>query len=267
MSTVYLITGANRGIGRALLELFIARPSTTVVALVRDIEHSTAKSLSTIAARADDSKVLVLPYEATAPDSAAAAINTLEHTHGITHLDVVVANAGMLSYHGPSIDMTPETIQTHVAVNTIGPFTLFRACLPLLRRSRTQAPPKFIAISSAIGSTADIPKYASSATLPYGLSKAALNHVMRKLSLECADVVVEMLTPGPVLTDLMRDFMPEMKELARKNPKLLERFKPVHEVATGLVACIDGACLKGQGEGREGTSGGFREWTGEKVPF
>ena len=251
MSTVYLITGANRGIGRGLTDLILSRPNTSVVALVRDLDHETSKSLASTTPGASNT-LTILPYDAKQPGSAETAISTLRKTHGITHDDVVIANAGTLSKRGPTVDTPAEAILEAVDVNTVGPLQLFRACLPL-------GPAKFIAISSAIGSTTQIPQHAHSQTVAYGISKAGLNHAMRKLSVEYPDMVIEMLTPGPVMTDLTREYKSFMEEALKKNPTLADRFIPIDKVCNGLLGLIDSASKE--------TSGGFRDWSGQVVPF
>lgn len=287
--TNYLITGANRGIGRGLTDLILARPNTTVIALVRDLEHETTKSLASSHANTR-SKLVILPYDAAQSDSAASAIAALQTTHGIPHLDTVVANAGMLSWRGPAVDTPAAAIHDAVTVNMVGPLSLFHACLPLLRKashtdtdidtttvqtssnsnssstssgtSATTTTPKFIAISSAIGSTTLIPQLSASQTLAYGISKAALNHTMRRLSIDHTDIVVELMTPGPVRTDLTRDYDDFLKEALARNPQFADRFIPIDKVCRGLLSLIDGASL-----GVDGTTGGFRDWKGEIVPW
>ncbi|KIW14610.1 hypothetical protein PV08_07394 [Exophiala spinifera] len=273
-NTIYLVTGANRGIGRGLVDVILSRPNTTVIALVRDVEHETTRSLVSTTADANvptpktldpshpdpDSNpntnhVIIIPYDASIPGSAETALTTLGSTHGITHVDTVIANAGMLTKRGPSIDTAPSDIQESVQVNAIAPLDLFRACLTLL----SPPPSKFVAVSSAIGSTQLIPQHSHSSTLAYGVSKAALNHIMRKLSIEYPDMVVEVVTPGPVLTDLLRENKPEFDAMLKANPQLLERFVPIDKVCNGLMALIDSASSE--------TSGGFRDWSGEVIPF
>jgi norsolorinic acid ketoreductase len=254
MTITYLITGANRGIGRGLTDLILRRPDTAVIALVRDPDNETTKSLAS--SNADPKRLLILPYDAKQHDSAADAVSTLESTHGIKKLDVVIANAGALGWRGPAIDTPADAIHEAFTVNTIGPLLLFRACCPLLQSSPA---PKFIAISSAIGSTTQIPQLSQSQTLPYGVSKAALNHIFRKLSVDHPDIVIELLTPGPVMTDLTRDYREFFDEVLKKNPKLMDRFAPIDQACNGLLCQIDSV--------NKDSSGEFRDWKGEVIPW
>ncbi|KAJ4527636.1 hypothetical protein HRR83_000389 [Exophiala dermatitidis] len=269
-TTTYLITGANRGIGRGLAEHILARPNTTLIALVRNPEDESVKSLRSAAAETT-AKLIVLPYEATDHHAAEKAVALAQRDHGITRLDVVIANAGVLSWRGPTIDTPPGEILKHVTVNTIGPLRLFRACLPLMQRGgktdieerggheEGEPSAKFIAISSVIGSTERLPQFHAAQTLPYGLSKAALNHTTRKLSVDHPDLIIELFTPGPVSTDLMRDFSSVLQAALKANPQLADRFMPLDKVTEGLLALIDTATKE--------TSGGFRDWKGEVIPW
>lgn len=69
------------------------------------------------------------------------------------------------------------THPNHFQVNTNGPLVLFQAAYPLLRERPS---PKFVPVTSAIGSIADGTTYPIY-TYAYGASKAALNWVTRKL--------------------------------------------------------------------------------------
>ena len=62
--TIVLITGANRGIGKGLLELYLLKPNHFVIAANRDPEHPTSKALAQLAT-ADGTCLLVVKIDAT----------------------------------------------------------------------------------------------------------------------------------------------------------------------------------------------------------
>ena len=93
-STVYLITGASRGIGRGLVETFLARSNTTVIAAVRDPASAPSQSLQSLS-KGDSSRLIVVKIDAKSPTDPAAAVKTLQTEHSIDHIDVVIANAGI----------------------------------------------------------------------------------------------------------------------------------------------------------------------------
>lgn len=197
-----------------------------------------------------------MKYEASDHNSAGRIVEALQTGYGITHLDVVIANAGYLDWRGPTATITPEAIHKHMDVNTIAPIMLFSATLPLLKQSKKE--PKFFAISSAIGSIAMIPKLSHAQVVAYGMSKAAMNHAFVKLNLEHSDIDIELLTPGPVRTDLLRSFAGTGPgaDPAVKVPNVVD----IHDSVNGLLNCIDNAT-------KAKTGGGFRQWDGSIVPW
>lgn len=198
---IYLITGANRGIGRGFTQQLLQKPSTTVIAAVRDPAHPTSKALADLP-KGTDSQLIVVKLDSTVETDAAAAVAELRE-RGISSLDVVIANAG-IGQGGTSVRSTSvANTQKHFNVNAIGPLTLFQATADLLQASKTGSP-KFVAVSTVIGSIgsqeilANFPKVSS----PYGASKAALNWFVRLLSFEEPWLTSFVFHPGLVETDL-----------------------------------------------------------------
>lgn len=80
----YLITGANRGIGKALLDVYVARPNTTVIAAVRDVPKST-KDLASAPVHSS-SKLIIVKIDSTSDSDPAAAVSELASKHNITKI-------------------------------------------------------------------------------------------------------------------------------------------------------------------------------------
>ncbi|CAD6584064.1 MAG: hypothetical protein CYPHOPRED_002599 [Cyphobasidiales sp. Tagirdzhanova-0007] len=93
-SLVYLVTGANRGVGRGLVETLLARPNTTVIAAVRNTTNSSSRELSTLKCESG-SRCILVKIDAEVDSDPAVAVSKLREEHGITCLDVVLANAGV----------------------------------------------------------------------------------------------------------------------------------------------------------------------------
>ena len=89
-NTVVLISGANRGLGKGLLELYLAEQNYTVIAANRDPNHATSKALFDIPA-GKGSKLIVVKLDASVPEDAASAVAEIKK-QGIEHLDVVRNN-------------------------------------------------------------------------------------------------------------------------------------------------------------------------------
>jgi len=189
--TVYLISGANRGIGYGLAATLAERPNTVVFAGARDPATQALKDLS-----AKHSNVH--PVKLTSADQSdnEAAIAEIERTAG--QLDVIIANAGISKHYGPLATTAISEFQEHFAVNTLGPVVLFQAAQKLLLASPTGAP-VFALISSGAGS---ISRYMNLSAGAYGASKAAANFLVKVLDTENPTLVAMAISPGWVATDM-----------------------------------------------------------------
>lgn len=200
--TTYLITGGNRGIGRGFVQTFLQRPSTTVIAAVRDPSIASSKSLQDLPKGAG-SKLITVKLDSAMENDADEAVAWLQREHGLSSLDVVIANAG-ISIGGATVRQTSaRNIAEHFVVNTTGPVTLFQATADLLQASKSKQP-IFVAISTLIGSIGSMEALASfpPAHSPYGGSKAALNWFIRRLHFEEPWLTSFVFHPGLVETDL-----------------------------------------------------------------
>ncbi|KAL4876923.1 NAD(P)-binding protein [Aspergillus karnatakaensis] len=245
--TIYLITGANRGIGRALAESFLARPNITVIAAVRDPAIESSKSLQSISKGAE-SRVITVKIDSAILSDAAAAVETLKNDHSITHIDVVIANAGICENPQPFLAVRFEDIQRHIDVNTFAPIALFKATYPLLKQSEK---PIFVGVGSQMGTIGGMEQrpWSNSA---YALSKTMLNYVVRKLHFEHEDIVSFVADPGFPRTDMGN---------ASANLIGLEKApQAVEESVNGVIKAIDGAT-------RESVGGQFRVWDESYFPW
>jgi norsolorinic acid ketoreductase len=170
-----------------MVSSLVLRPNTTVVATVRSDTTPTddLKGLPVT----EGSKLIVLALSSSSDTSAASLVASLP-THGITHIDTVVANAGSgLSFR--SVLTTPlSSLRNDFEVNTLGPVKLFQEIYPVLKQSEN---PKFVLISSDLGSIGDMDVAPS---LSYGASKAAANYLLRKVHLEHKEISTLAIHPG-----------------------------------------------------------------------
>ncbi|POR39591.1 (+)-neomenthol dehydrogenase [Tolypocladium paradoxum] len=168
---IILITGANSGIGYdASYSVAAASPSNHVIMGCRSLAKG-AKALEELQERKPAGTLSVLELDVTNDDTIKAAAEKISADFGV--LDALVNNAGVV-VRG-SRDRRAELLDT-LNTNTVGPFVLTEALLPLLRKSKD---PRIINVSSAIGSISIRldPSHASY-DLPaeaYRMSKAALN--------------------------------------------------------------------------------------------
>jgi NAD(P)-dependent dehydrogenase (short-subunit alcohol dehydrogenase family) len=172
-----LITGANRGIGRALLEEALHRGVKRVYAGTRQLfEHS-------------DKRVVPLTLDVTNPAQIQRAIGSVES------LDILVNNAGIAIYDDLSnLDVLEQTF----AVNFLGLLKVTNAFLPLLKRSKGA-----ILNNLSLAGLAPLPIIPS-----YSTSKAAALNLTQSLRalLASQGVTVHAVVLGPVDTDMNRGF-------------------------------------------------------------
>ncbi|KAL1679595.1 hypothetical protein EV122DRAFT_209541 [Schizophyllum commune] len=227
--TVYLVTGANRGIGFAIVTALAARPDRVVFAGARDL--SRADSLHALA-NAHPERVHVIKVVSADKEDNKTAIEEIKRVAG--RLDVVIANAGIGDSYEKALEVPTEQMVRHFEINTNGPLVLFQAAYPLLRGSKT---PKFVTISSALGSIALAGQMALD-VYAYGASKAAVNWVMRKFHHDFPDMVIFPISPGRVLTDMAqaasKDDTPEQRAMRAAFPAITPE-----ESARGILEQVD----------------------------
>ncbi|KAJ1567802.1 hypothetical protein HK405_004708 [Cladochytrium tenue] len=250
-STIYyLVTGANRGIGRGLVAALLKRPHAVVVATARDLAAESARSLADLP-KGDSARLVVLKFDASEPDvasaDAAAIVAALQTDYAVPRLDVVVSNAGTVTDTSPVVAVGADAMLAHFKINTLAPLALYQAMWPaLLSKS---ARPVFIGVSSDAGKIKD----AMEMTLvAYGASKAALNYVVSKIHSENKDVVAVVVHPGWVQTDLGNS--------GACYAGLKEAPVTIAESVAGLINLIDTA-------DREKVSGTFQVYDGTTLDF
>jgi NAD(P)-dependent dehydrogenase (short-subunit alcohol dehydrogenase family) len=170
-----LITGANRGIGRALLEEALRRGAKKIYAGTREPFES------------PDARATPLRLDVTnAADIQGAAGQVAE-------LDLLINNAGIAIYDDLS---KPEVIERQLAVNLFGPLNVARAFLPQLKRSK-----------GAIVNNLSTAALAPMPIIPaYSISKAAALSMTQSLRMLAAGhgVSVHAVILGPIDTDMNR---------------------------------------------------------------
>jgi NAD(P)-dependent dehydrogenase (short-subunit alcohol dehydrogenase family) len=170
-----LVTGANRGIGKALVEEALNRGAKQVYAGTRQpLAHP-------------DGRVTPLTLDVTSAAQIQAAAARVES------LDILINNAGVGLYD----DLTDRAaLEQHLAVNLFGTYGMTQAFLPLLTRSR--------------GAIVNVLSDAAVAALPiipaYSISKAAAFSLTQSLRALLAGrgVRVHAVIAGPVDTDMSR---------------------------------------------------------------
>ena len=174
---VVLVTGANRGIGRALVEEALRRGAQRVYAGTRQpLAHP-------------DPRVTPLTLDVTSAAQIQAAASAVQS------LDVLINNAGIALFDDLS---EPAALERQLAVNLFGTYAVTRAFLPLLARSRGT-----IVNNVSTMALAPLPL-----TPGYAISKAAAFSLTQSLRALLAGqgVRVQAVLTGPTDTDMTRGF-------------------------------------------------------------
>jgi NAD(P)-dependent dehydrogenase (short-subunit alcohol dehydrogenase family) len=169
-----LVTGGNRGIGRALVEEALSRGAKRVYV-------GTRKPVA-------NSDATPVPLDVTDTAQIQRAVD------GIGSLDILINNAGIAGYD----DLSDEaTLQRHLDVNLFGTFRVTQAFLPLLSSSRGA-----VINNLSVNALAPLPLIPA-----YSVSKAAAFSLTQSMRTLLADkgVTVHAVLTGIVDTDMTRD--------------------------------------------------------------
>jgi NAD(P)-dependent dehydrogenase (short-subunit alcohol dehydrogenase family) len=201
MTTIALITGANKGIGYETARL-LGQRGMTVLLGARD-ETAGGKAESALSEAGIQARHIPLDVTDEAQVRAAAAAIDAE----FGHLDILINNAGIARQDGtglPSVT-TLATMRTVLETNVLGVITVTNAMLPLLRKAPAA---RIVNVSSEVGSIASTSDPNSPlwmlTSLPYPVSKTALNMVTAMYAKELFDtpIKVNAANPGYCATDL-----------------------------------------------------------------
>jgi len=228
METV-VITGANRGIGLGLVQVFLAKEARVIAACRHPAQ---AQALQTLA---KSTALEILPLDVT---DEASVTNFIASLAG-KPIDILINNAGTLGGEQQSASiMDYDAWAQAFAINTIAPFRLTVGLLANLKQSPR---PRVISVSSMMGSLAG----EGAGHYAYRSSKAALNKVMRGLAVDLKPdgVLVCPIHPGWVKTDM-----------GGANAAIT-----VAQSAEGIYKLID--TLTAENSGR------FLTWEGEELPW
>ncbi|MBD5635398.1 MAG: SDR family oxidoreductase [Candidatus Eremiobacteraeota bacterium] len=179
-----VITGASRGLGLALVARYAARPESHIFAVAREPDES--DELGELV-RGSDGRVVAIKAdvsEAAAGEAIAAAV-------GSTVIDLLINNAGASGGRIGFGELTQDGLIELFKVNTFAPLLVTQAL-----RSKLAEHAKVVNITSVLGSI----EQAGSGYFAYGMSKAALNMVSKKLAAELPGISVLSLHPGWVRT-------------------------------------------------------------------
>jgi 3-oxoacyl-[acyl-carrier protein] reductase len=216
---VVVVSGGGRGIGRTIVDRFVAEDATVVALDIAfpDVESDLdADSLSHDQIQCDVSD----------PASVSAAVRQIVDQH--ERIDVLINNAG-INVPGQVADLEWEGFRKCLEINVGGVFLLSRAVIPIMKQQRSGR------IINAASFAAIVPSIGSAA---YAASKAAVVQFTRVLAGELGpwNVTVNAYAPGMVPT-AMNGFaeMPEEAQNRLLDTLSLRRWESADDVADLLI--------------------------------
>ncbi|KAH8895211.1 NAD(P)-binding protein, partial [Thozetella sp. PMI_491] len=237
------------GIGKAVLQAYLLCVQHTVIGAVREPTDATVQELQKLPT-GDGSRLIVVKIDSKAYGDPAEAVKAIEAA-GVSHIDIVVANAGgNRDKITPLDEITTDEVLDLFELNTVGPLALFKAVKPLLQKSTA---PKWASVSSAAASISKLEAYRAHVAPAYGIAKAGLNWWTVAVHIDNPWLVCFALSPGLVQSDGGNATARYLG--MEKAPVTLE------DAAVALTSAVDKAT-------REATSGKFLGTiSGEEIPW
>ncbi len=238
---VSVVTGANRGIGRALANA-LAEAGSDVVLLVRD-PSAAAETIAEVEALG----VTATAVAADVTDAAAVQGAVQEIIDRLGQIDVLVNNAGNC-IHRPALDVTPAEWQIVMDVNVNGVWNCAQA---FGRQMVAQRSGVIVNIGSISAQIVNRPQWQAG----YNASKAAVHQLTKSLAAEWAPhgVRVNALAPGYVKTEMAPVDEPQFRRQwiedapmqryampAELGPSVVFLASDASSFMTGSVLVVDG---------------------------
>ena len=228
-----LITGAGRGIGRAIAER-LARDGYTVI--INYHSNTAAAEATKAAIEAEGGKAELLPFDVADSQAIESALNAWDATHEGEHISVLVNNAG-IRRDGLFVFMNEQDWHDVLDTTAEGFYYVTRHVLPAMLRVRNGRIVNITSISGISGLPGQV---------NYSAAKAALIGATKALSKEVAarKVTVNAVAPGFICTDMTADL--DEAELKKTIPA--GRFGKPEEVAAlvSFLCSDEAAYITGQ---------------------
>jgi len=241
---VAVVTGGTRGIGFAVVEVFLKNGAS--VALFGSRQETVDKALSAIRETAPDAPVMGLAPDLTDYAAVEAALGEVKARFG--RIDILVNNAG-ISAREPLYQYDPAAFDKIMDLNVKAVFNGCRAVAPIMKEQGG---------GSIVNTSSMVSLYGQPAGVGYPTSKFAVNGLTKSLARELGrdNIRVNAVAPGVTRTDMVAALPKEMLERVAA-PIPLGRVGEPEEVAncflflasdlasyvTGEILSVDGATM------------------------
>ena len=228
--SIALVTGASRGIGRAIAER-LAADGATVIGTATSVNG--AQSISDYLQGKGEGKVL----DVAIPDSMQALLTDITEKHGV--VDILVNNAG-ITRDNLLMRMKDDEWQSIMDTNLTSIFKMSKAVLRGMMKKRKG---RIINIGSVVGSTGNAGQanYAAAKAGVIGFSKSMAREVASR------GITINVVSPGFIDTDMTKSLTDEQKESIFRDIPANRLGDPKEIAATvGFLASEDAAYITGE---------------------
>ncbi|MBI4699962.1 MAG: 3-oxoacyl-ACP reductase FabG [Deltaproteobacteria bacterium] len=225
---VAIVTGASRGIGRAVAEALAGQGAHVIVNYTRS-EALAEQVVQGILGRGGSAEAV--RFDVADMGRAEQVVSEVAQRRG--RLDILVANAG-IAIDGVLLRIKEEDLDRVIAVNIKGTLACARAAIRVMMRARAG---RVVVLSSVAGDVGNAGQAA------YATTKAALQGLTKTLAREYAsrNITVNAISPGLIETDMTAGLPAPVREHALRGIPLGRTGRPEEVAAAAVFLCSDEA--------------------------
>lgn len=218
---VAIVTGAARGIGKAIAQRFLQEGAAVAI---NDVNLERAEEI-VHEAKSKGKKALSVKADVSNEKEVEEMVNRVYSN--FARIDILVNNAGIIK-RGSTEDHSYEDWDRVIAVNLRGTYNCLKAVIPIMKK---QGCGKIVNVSSIAGKVGDIASAPS-----YGSSKGAINTLTKSMARELAEygICVNAVAPHAIETEMSAEWSQEKRrQLMSQIP--LKRLGRPEEVAAAVL--------------------------------